>query len=104
MLTSAKVTLLGNIAELQKGDKILTAEIVQPANAIFDTASTKPTYHPEENQNAGTRLLTVSISLIKDKSNTIAIVLKPKEKIPSPQTHKVISLSKWKGYFTEVDE
>jgi hypothetical protein len=104
MLTSAKVTLLGNIAELQKGNKILTAEIVQPANALFDTVSTKPTYHPDENLNTGTRMLTVSLTLKKDKRNTIAIVLKPKEKIPSPQTHKIISLSKWKGYFTEVNE
>jgi hypothetical protein len=104
MLTSAKVTLLGNIAELQKGDNILTAEIVQPANAMFDTVSTKPKYHPDENPNTGTRMLTVSLTLKKDKGNTIAIVLKPKEKIPSIRTHKIISLSKWKGYFTEVNE
>ena len=104
MLTSAKVTLLGSRAELKKEDKIIIAEIVQPVNAIFDTVSTKPTYHPEENQNAGTRLLTVSLSLKKDGSNTIAIILKPKDKIPSSQINKIISLSKWKGYFTEVDE
>ncbi len=104
MLTSAKVTLLGSRAELQKEDKIIIAEIVQPANAIFDTVSTKPTYHPDENQNAGTRLLTVSLSLKKDKRTTIAIVLKLKDKLPSPQTHKLISLSNWKGYFTETKE
>ncbi len=101
MLTSAKVTLLGNIAELQKGDKILTAEIVQPANALFDTVSTKTTYHPDENQNTGTRMLTVSLSLKKDKCSTIAIVMKPKEKIPSAQSFEIISLSKWKRYLTE---
>jgi hypothetical protein len=104
MLTSAKVTLLGSRAELHKDDKSIIAEIVQPMNAIFDTVSTKPTYHPEENQNAGTRLLTVSLSLKKDISNTIAILLKPKDKIPSSQTHMIISLSKWKGYFPEVDK
>jgi hypothetical protein len=104
MLTSAKVTLLGSHAELQKDDKIIIAEIVQPANAIFDTVSTKPTYHPDENHNIGTRMLTMSLTLKKDKRNTIVIVLKPKEKIPSPQTHKINSLSEWKGYFSAVDE
>jgi hypothetical protein len=106
MLTSARITLDGNRAQLQKDDIIITAEIIQPAQAIFDTASTKPTYHPDERPNTGTLLLTVSVPLKIDKINTIAIVLKPKEKTPYPQTDKIKipPLSKWKGYFGSVGE
>jgi hypothetical protein len=101
MLTSAKITIDGNRAELQKDDVILIAEIVEPAYAIFDTSSTKPTYHPDEDPNTGTHLLIVSMLLEIDKTNTFAIVLKPREKAPYHQNDKIkiTPLSKWNGYF-----
>ncbi len=101
MLTSAKITIDGNRAELQIDDDIITAEIVQPGHAIFDIASTKPTYHPDETPNPGTSLLIVSVPLEIDKINTVAIVLKPKEKAPSLKSDKIkiTALSKWEGYF-----
>ena len=106
MLTSAKITLDNSRAQLQKDDIIITAEIIQPAQAIFDTASTRPTYHPDERLNTGTRLLTVSVPLKIDKINTVVIVLKPKGITLSPQTDKIkiTPLSKWKGYFGSVGE
>jgi len=103
MVTSAKVTLDGNRAELQIDDDIMIAEILQPANAVFDTASTKPTYHPDETPNPGTCLLTVSVKLDADNINTIAVTLKPKEKTSAKQ-NKIRELSKWEGYFENVNK
>ncbi len=106
MLTSAKITLDGNRAELQIEDSVISAEIIQPMNAIFDTASTRPTYHADERPNPGTCLFTVSVPLKIDTLITVAIELKQKVKEPSHISHKIkiTPLSKWIGHFEKVNE
>jgi hypothetical protein len=106
MLTSAQITLKGNHADLQIEDKIMTAEIIQPSHANFDTVSTRPTYHPDERPNTGTCLLTVAVPLEIDTINTVTIVLKQKAKEPSDHSPKIniAPLLKWKGYFRDDNE
>ena len=101
ILTSAQINLDGNYAELHIEDKTMIVEIIQPVNAIFDTASTKPTYHPDEKLNTGTRLLTISLPLKTDTINTLVVILRPKLGDQSNITGKIdmIPLSKWEGYF-----
>jgi len=98
MLTSAKININGNQAKLEIDKDIITAEILQPSDAIFDTASTKPTYHPDETPNPDTRLLTVSVPLEKGKINTIAIILKRKELSLKSENTEIIPLAEWGGY------
>jgi hypothetical protein len=108
MLTSATITINGNRAVLQMEDDTLTVEILQPSDAIFDTVSTRPTYHPDETPNPGTRLLTTSIYLEKNMINTIAVVLRGNSLTPQNKKLKVFPLSEWSGYLygnrNEIDE
>lgn len=98
MLTSATITINGNRAVLQIDDDTLTVEILQPSDAFFDTASTIPTYHPDETPNPGTRLLTISISLETNKTNTVAVILRGNSLSAQRDLEKVIPLSEWGGY------
>jgi hypothetical protein len=108
MLTSAAITVNSNLAELQIDDDTLTVEILQPSDAIFDTVSTISTYHPNETPNPGTRLLTISMPLEKNKINTIAVVLRGNSLTLQNKNIKVIPLSEWSGYLygnrSEIDE
>jgi hypothetical protein len=98
MLTSATIAINGNYAILQIDDDTITAEILHPFNAFFDTASTISTYHPDETPNPGTRMLTISIPLEKNKTNTIAVILRGDSLNAQSEITKVIPLSEWDGY------
>ena len=59
MVTEAEVELDARKAELRKSGRRLRCEIVSPANAVFDTVSTRPP--APQNQNPGTRKLVVRL-------------------------------------------
>jgi hypothetical protein len=60
MTTDAEVALDGRRATLRKGNAVLTAEIVSPADAQFEIVSTKQ--DPPQNANLGTKRLVVRLS------------------------------------------
>lgn len=63
MLTSAEITLNGNKAVLTKGGEHITLQVLDPGEGRFTITPTLPTYHPDEEKNAGTYLLTLSLPL-----------------------------------------
>jgi hypothetical protein len=60
MVTEADVTVDGRRATLRKGTAVLTAEIVSPADAVFEILGTKQ--DPPQNANLGTKRLAVRLS------------------------------------------
>jgi hypothetical protein len=60
MTTDAEVALDGRRATLRKGNALLTAEIMSPADAEFEIVSTKQ--EPPQNANLGTKRLVVRLS------------------------------------------
>ena len=104
MLTSAEIKLYGNKAILKKGNETLSAEILQPESAAFNIASTKPTYHPDEKPNTGTKLLTATLPLKAGETTRVVILLTPQkkdEKSIAVGSYKVIPLDKWQGYLID---
>ena len=101
MLTSADIALNGNQAVLKKGGETLLVELIQPERAVFTTASTRPTYHPNEKPNTGTRLLTISLPLSAGDTTRVAVILAPQQAGDariSTSFHKIVALDRWAGY------
>ena len=96
IVTSAEITLRGQQAVLRKEDKSVTVEIIEPKGAVFAIASTRPRL-TVENQNIGTRLLTVSVPLTEGNLVTVAILFTPDGRTPAP-TPMISPLADWEGY------
>jgi len=61
LMTEAKIKIIDpRHAELTQSGKTLRAEILEPATAVFATASTRPT-NPAEKPNANASLLTATL-------------------------------------------
>ena len=62
LMTEAKIKIIdAHHAELTQSGKTLRAEILEPATAVFATASTRPT-NPAEKPNANASLLTATVT------------------------------------------
>ena len=96
IVTSAKITLMGHQAVLRMEGKSVTVEIIEPKDAVFSTASTRPRL-AVENPNHGTRLLTVSVPLTEGKPVTVAILFTTDGKTYAP-TPMISALAEWEGY------
>jgi len=94
MLTDAEVSVSGRTAELRKGNWILSARILAPAGATFDTVSTHAP--PPQTPNPNTRKLVVRLP---DKITNLRLIVSltphPNTQPPPPPSWRPRSLNHW---------
>jgi hypothetical protein len=101
MLTSAEITLNGNKAVLTKGGEHITVQVLHPGEGHFTITPTLPTYHQDEEKNASTNLLTLSLPLSTTDTTRLVVMLTPGPETASQSVaggYNIIPLSKWAGY------
>jgi hypothetical protein len=76
MLTAATVEIAGDTAILRLQGREMRARLLAPAGARWAVEPTRPPT-AEENQNAGTRLLTTRLPLSPGRPTTLAVWLEP---------------------------
>jgi len=70
-VTGAEISINGPRATLTQNSKTLLAEILAPSDAEFEVISNAPPT-PDERQNAGTHILTITIKATAEKPVAIA--------------------------------
>jgi hypothetical protein len=105
MVTAARIALDGERATLTQDGATLRAEILAPAGAAFEIASTDPQdpenrrkhTHRKENRNRGTSMLVVRLKPA-GRAVRLAVLLTPVgtqwKELPPPAIH---ALSRWVG-------
>ena len=94
MVTAAEVELDGSHALLRQGGKTLKAEILAPTGAKFEIASTRPPTNVEE-QNQGTRMLTINAGGRLNATVTISVLMQPLNEHRAPLTLAAKPITEW---------
>ena len=74
MVTGAEISLSGHRATLTQDGKTLLAEILVPSDAKFEVVSNAPPT-PVEKQNAGTRILAITVTARAEQPVAISVLL-----------------------------
>jgi hypothetical protein len=91
MISEADVEIDGSRAILRKNNITFVAEIIEPADAVFQKMSLKPTFE-EENKNEGFSKLGVTINVQGDSNIVVRIYQESKEEF---QYVDNVSLADW---------
>lgn len=94
MVTAAEVELDGSRALLRQGGKTLKAEILAPKGAKFEIASTRPPTKQEE-QNRGTRMLTVTAVGKPNATVSISVLMQPLNEHRAPLSITPKPINEW---------
>jgi hypothetical protein len=96
MVTGAEILLSGRRATLTQDGKTLLAEILAPSDAEFEVLSNAPPT-AEEKQNAGTRILAITVSATAEQPVAISVLLQPTNGQQTPLEIEPRSLDQWKN-------